>query len=129
MRQLKFRFYDKLEEEMVHSNESCLAEFFDDYDNSMPNAEIMQFTGLLDKQGAEIYERDIVNLYFEEEYSNDCVLVESLTTKTVKVKLDYQGVYGEEIDSTWYYFPDLISNDVEIEVIGNIYENKYLLKD
>jgi len=54
-------------------------------------------------------------------------LVDGLTEKVVKVKFDYQGVYAEEEDQTWYYFPDLMSNDVEYEVIGNIYENKDLL--
>lgn len=65
MREIKFRFYDKLEKEMVYSNKSCLPEFFEDYDNSIPNAELMQYTGLKDKNGAgltEVYEGDIVSI-------------------------------------------------------------------
>ena len=127
-REIKFRVFDKYNECIDY--DFSVGEFNTlniELDNMKEDFIVMQYTGLLDKNGIEIYEGDIVNLHFEDEYSNDCVSVDGLTTIKVRVKFDYKGVYGEETDSTWYYFADLISNDVEIEIIGNIYENSELL--
>lgn len=78
---------------------------------------LMQYTGLHDKNGKEIYEGDIVRLYGEfgdEEYIG---IIEYqlasfvITTKTVT--------------------DDLGNIDIEeqkLEIIGNIYENKKLLE-
>jgi uncharacterized phage protein (TIGR01671 family) len=140
MREIKFRAIN-VKNEIIYGlpytdgvNETA---YFEEYGNRLcwrseqgqhcnqpyKNGTLMQYTGLLDKNGIEIYEDDIVNLHFEDEYSNDRVSVDGLTTIKVRVKFDYKGVCGEEADSTWYYFSDLISNDVEIEIIGNIYDD------
>ena len=75
-----------------------------------------QFTGLLDKQGKEIYEGDIVR--YNGYYIGD------FWTEKGQDKVEYDdGCYfggSGELDSA------AISNK-NIEIIGNIYENKDLL--
>ena len=76
-----------------------------------PNWELIQFTGLKDKNGKEIYEGDIINFW-----AND-------TKQVVEFK---NGAY-------WMFVVDDDHNPVPlpskyIEVIGNIYENPELLK-
>ena len=75
---------------------------------------LMQFTGLLDKQGKEIYEGDIIEYDggFDDaiaviDFLDGCfVICEKREGKVIK----------------------LLKDDKEIEVIGNIYENPELLK-
>lgn len=82
---------------------------------------INQCTGLKEKNGKLIYEGDIIKFYFD----NDEII------GVVSWSSDYQvGFYVNTTD----YFKDKYITDYELlygvnyEVIGNIYENKELLK-
>jgi len=52
MRQIKFRYYN--------GNELCPIKLGEDWWDMPDNIEFQQFTGLLDKNGKEIYEGDIL---------------------------------------------------------------------
>ena len=71
---------------------------------------IMQYTGLKDKNGKEIYEGDIVKILVG-------------TSFTTIVEWDNSGFTTKDNEgrNCWY-------NQEFIEIIGNIYENKNLLK-
>ena len=77
-----------------------------------------QFTGLLDKNGREIYEGNIIK-YKTKYYGN---LKEHRTVIEWKDDLEHDG-FGEPL-AMGYIF-----RGFDIEVIGNIYENSNLLKN
>lgn len=68
--------------------------------------EMMQFTGMTDKNGKEIWESDIVKFY----------------EMNAVIKYYKNGFYIDDgISSNW--------DSEDVEVIGNIYENPELLED
>ena len=94
--------------------------------------ELMQFTGLKDSSGVEIYEGDICRFYKCEDEScffhglalmnNNVVGGQWKIIKCDNVDSEIPSIKGEDcLDSSAFW------ND-DFEVIGNIHENKDLLK-
>lgn len=103
MREIKFRAWDKMGKHMKNNfiiGGPCRS--------SNVRFEIMQYTGLKDKNGKEIYEGDIVN--------SDEVL-------EVVVK-DFSWCLENEDEAYYFNECDIGACD---EVIGNIYQDKHLL--
>ena len=139
MREFKFRAWDGISNVMwedVHFDKAHI--YLSEWDNEkqtwkgcMPRWEtnpIMQFTGLKDKNGVEIYEGDIIRNWF---YSMDGMdLGHKWIVKFGEYDdsdIDYGspgiGFYVE----TKLEAASLLNIAGEEEVIGNIYENKELL--
>ena len=131
MRDIKFRCWDTENKEMLEVQEldyedsyngqpmirtTMYSDYFDTEDMIL-----MQYTGLKDKNGKEIYEGDIVKFRFKddrEEFPDLIGYIEYQTTFTAFRIMSNQGSF--KIDITEIKF---------IEVIGNIYENPKLLEE
>ena len=129
MREIKFRAWLKEERKMVNVetlfigiNRLCFGNsktedlFFRDFEE----VELMQYTGLKDKNGKEIYEGDIVLIKLDET---------STWHKTV-VGFKKGAFIADLIDKEdyVYIFHHGFTGD-DFEIIGNVYENKNLLEE
>ena len=137
MREIKFRAWHKeekimgevlgidiLHKEIFFSNEDA-----DCYEHTdFKDIELMQYTGLEDKNGKEIYEGDIVK--FEdcsidgtrEFYNIGVIEREGKRDELVIIHLLFEKTYFTE------NYMDFIDQTFEVsEIIGNIYENPELL--
>lgn len=114
MREIKFRVWDKLNKEMINI-ESINFQERRVYKNDVSyrnfnDTGLMQYTGLKDMKGKEIYEGDILFETFREEY--------------FKVVFE-NGSFRAEVDE---YSLDLEDYANICEVAGNIYENPELME-
>jgi len=107
MRLIKFRAWDKRRKAFYadHQNSESFAE-----DLGNDNYVLQQFTGLLDKNGKEIYEGDI------------CEYADSYNEKRANV------ITWDERKAAFYIPGRAYPIDYKIEVMGNIYENPELLQ-
>lgn len=85
------------------------------------HTKVMQYTNLKDKNGVEIWEGDII----ESGYLNP--LTGDFLSRKYVVEYDKDSFMGKLIGHTPY--GDTFLRFINGEVIGNIYEDKYLLKE
>ncbi len=136
MREIKFRTWEKknkkwimddcpivlygdgsghilIEVDHVHGNETIFLE----------DVELMQFIGLKDKNGKEIYEGDIVN------YNSKYIKSSNKEEFNRMLVVFLNGGYYLESKNKAHFHFGIVSKEGDLEVIGNIYENPELLED
>lgn len=145
MRPIKFRAWDKNHKVMFLVDELCLnyeggicvtadrqdKRFLAGYACLCPlDVELMQFTGLLDKNSREIYEGDVLSVKFFDGCTargkNKYVFGNYIVVwQQNRMGFGLTECAGKRICvDSWVFIP---ANDFEI--IGNIFENPELLKD
>ena len=128
MREIKFRAWDKSNEEMLEVENLSFNDMTDkveirtriysDYFNDEEMI-LMQYTGLKDKNGKEIYEGDIVTAIINIDFEEDLNIRGSVIYDDGETC--YKAITKENDEYTLGWLDYL-------EVIGNIYENPELLE-
>lgn len=126
MNNLKFRVWDKKKD--IFTNYQIVDNmlyFMDKFtgvwirDDNQDRFALMQSTGLKDKNGVEIYEGDIIDVGTRIPFLN-------------KIQRDEETAYLKlvPLDKRWTesYFTNF-EDKSRYEVVGNIYENKELIKN
>ena len=123
MRAIKFRAWHKkrmwyLLPWRFKYNDGGFSHFFNGHNAPQKEVVLMQFTGLKDKNGKEIYEGDIIR-YSQSHDDQWAAVIEyidfGLRIKYIAELWDYDDIEELANDKNW------------IEVIGNIYENSELI--
>jgi hypothetical protein len=134
MREIKFRAWLKKDKKMVNVETIDFTDKSIQYleKNEFINAyllrrmifddiELMQYTGLKDKNGKEIYEGDIIKYKFP--YDRRLNHTSPVKFLEIETSFGIKDRYGNEIPLY------KITTNNFFEVIGNIYENKNLLEE
>lgn len=122
-RKIKFRIWDDYDKKMIHWNELLEKNLANIFTIPSYNKWLMQYTGIHDKNGKEIYEEDVVK-------------ITNKNSKVIPIKpLIAQIVWSEEylayilittsVKDAFENLGDYI--DYDIEVIGNVFDNPELL--
>lgn len=118
-REIRFRAWDKEEKRMLdwheHSEEIKEAIPRDCGDEWTERCEVMQFTGLLDKNGQEIYEGDIVRSNSLKPFTVEWSDGTWYGTGWILRRVDNRCVWG-------------LDHKVPCRVLGNIHENGDLIQ-
>ncbi|GIO03415.1 hypothetical protein J5TS2_40830 [Brevibacillus halotolerans] len=121
MREIKFRMWNFENQEMINGDSLAFEEYAP-ISQLLSQKGIMQYTGLKDRNGREIYEGDIVCC------TDDTGIINLFDPDTGIGEVEWLYSLGfwnvTRIDNC---LGDLIRNGYHLEIIGNIYEHPHLL--
>lgn len=130
MREIKFRAWDSKRKVMFSPHDlydisSCMLYCTTDGKYKTPNITPMQFTGLIDKNGKEIYSGDILT------FKSNSWLNVVIDRQDLKDRMF--PIWWDENNCSWWvgdledgFKPDKKTDDNQFEIVGNVYEHPEL---
>ena len=123
MREIKFRAWDKMTNKMSVVNsiwgfpiiDHITVDFEDTVNTLFNNFDLMQFTGLQDKNGVDIYEGDILQ-FITRGFDS-----EVFTTEIIYKDCAFKLRNGR---SLFYFGQTNLTKIDDAKIVGNIHENK-----
>ena len=132
MREIKFRVWDKKNNKMF---DDITGEFINEIETTVNQTldfvkrsgmvEVMQFTGLLDKNGKEIYEGDIVEFEYLEELHQSVKLKGIFVFNEDELRYEIDVLNNEDYTCLSYTGNGTFFG---FKIMGNKFENPELLK-
>lgn len=143
MRERKFRVWDKTKGVMVYpSDRPCIEDYYIGLDGALfwhiddlvndtgkslrvflpEQAEIMEWTGLHDKNGKEIFEGDVVRIF------KDSIVTEGYIIGLIEYEDNCAAFYFSHYQGWSSSLSGLLEDSEDIEIIGNQFENQELLE-
>ena len=129
MKQVKFRAWEKKFKEMIEVYDIDFAGGIINFNTAwrgLEEVELMQYTGLKDKNGKERYFDDIVKITWRKDTDSYLQQGDDYIEKEFIARIDWH------IDRIVYVLANgkklNCPSDAQFEIIGNIYENPELLK-
>lgn len=119
-RPIKFRAWDKVTNRISYLKSRDFAWLGESALNTPERYAVMQFTGLIDKNGKEIYEGDVVRCASKKKCAHEVVWLQEVPSSTI-LGGGMPGFYLKGLNEGYAFLG-------YEEVIGNIYENPELLK-
>ena len=115
----KFRAWDK-DIKIMLSHEELKGKFSTVIESHNNNSgyTLMQFTGLQDCSGVDIYEGDIINIFDDGEYTD----YEKGTDVIIEWNEDCFGYWYKTLDGKWVDWEMFYIQDARVTVKSNIYE-------
>jgi len=141
MRQIHFKAWDKIYSLLCDvgfidwDGDTILIRFPESFKHSLGfeyrnfgQVELLQYTGLKDKNGKEIWEGDIIHFWYP--LQNDSGFIVEIIWQDNYYEGDLDVGYrivGFGVKYSDGTTSDLPENDLPVEIIGNIYEHSHLL--
>src|SRR5699024_6625964 len=135
MREIKFRAWDTEKNKMVkvdtidfYNGNVNDVDFYNQEIHFGYSTVLMQYTGLKDKNGTEIYEGDVVQ-YLEHKRTYHDYENESAYVEYNESKCRFELNKGKGNTETFCSFSKFGTDEEQVEVIGNVFEDGELLND